>query len=33
MADALFTPTELTALLKQMGEDVRQGYVDKLVKN
>ena len=33
MADALFTPTELTALLKQLGEDVRQGYVDKLVKN
>ena len=33
MADALFNPTELTALLKQLGEDVRQGYVDKLVKN
>ena len=33
MADALFTPTELTALLEQLGEDVRQGYVDKLVKN
>ena len=31
MADALFTPTELTALLEQMGEDVRQGYVDMLV--
>lgn len=33
MADELFNPTELMSILQALGEDVRQGYVDKLVKN
>ena len=33
MADTLFNPTELTAILAELGENVRRGYVNKLVKN
>lgn len=33
MADELFNLSELSDILRRLGEDVRQGYVDKLVKN
>lgn len=33
MADELLNLSELSDILRRLGEDVRQGYVDKLVKN
>lgn len=33
MTDTLFNPTELVAILEELGENVRKGYVNKLVRN